>query len=165
MHGNRDFLIGETFANETGIAILPDPYVLDINNQKVVLSHGDLLCTDDTDYMNFRNEVHTEKWQSSFLQKDINERKQIAASLRDDSEEATSKKSDAVTDVNAKAVEDFINEYQPDLFIHGHTHRPGIHNIELNNLSSKRIVLGDWGAKGWYLTLDSKDPDLKEFNI
>ena len=165
MHGNRDFLIGETFANETGITILPDPYVLDINNQKVVLSHGDLLCTDDTDYMNFRNEVHTEKWQSSFLQKDINERKQIAASLRDDSEEATSKKSDTVTDVNAQAVENFINKHQPDLFIHGHTHRPGIHNIELNNLSSKRIVLGDWGTKGWYLALDSKDADLKEFNI
>ena len=165
MHGNRDFLIGATFADETGITILPDPYVLDINNQKVVLSHGDSLCTDDTDYINFRNEVHTEKWQSSFLQKDINERKQIAASLRDDSEEATSKKSDTVTDVNAQAVEDFINEYQPDLFIHGHTHRPGIHNIELNNLSSKRIVLGDWGIKGWYLTLDSKGPDLKEFNI
>ena len=165
MHGNRDFLIGETFANETGITILPDPYFLDINNQKVVLSHGDFLCTDDTDYMHFRNEVHTEKWQSSFLQKDINERKQIAASLRDDSEEATSKKSDAVTDVNAQAVENFINEHQPDLFIHGHTHRPGIHNIELNNLSSKRIVLGDWGTKGWYLALDSKDADLKEFNI
>jgi UDP-2,3-diacylglucosamine hydrolase len=165
MHGNRDFLIGETFANETGITILPDPYVLDINNQKVVLSHGDSLCTDDTDYMNFRNEVHTEKWQSGFLQKDINERKQIAASLRDDSEEATSKKSDTVTDVNAQAVENFINKHQPDLFIHGHTHRPGVHNIELNNLSSKRIVLGDWGAKGWYLALDSKDADLKEFNI
>ena len=165
MHGNRDFLIGETFANETGITILPDPYVLDINNQKVVLSHGDSLCTDDTDYMNFRNEVHTEKWQSGFLQKDINERKQIAASLRDDSEEATSKKSDTVTDVNAQEVENFINKHQPDLFIHGHTHRPGVHNIELNNLSSKRIVLGDWGAKGWYLALDSKDADLKEFNI
>ena len=165
MHGNRDFLIGETFANETGITILPDPYVLDINNQKVVLSHGDFLCTDDTDYMNFRNKVHTEEWQSSFLQKDINERKQIAASLRDDSEEATSKKSDTVTDVNAQAVENFINKHQPDLFIHGHTHRPGVHNIELNNLSSKRIVLGDWGTKGWYLALDSKDADLKEFNI
>ena len=115
--------------------------------------------------MNFRNEVHTEKWQSSFLQKDINERKQIAASLRDDSEEATSKKSDTVTDVNAQAVENFINKHQPNLFIHGHTHRPGVHNIELNNLSSKRIVLGDWGAKGWYLALDSKDAYLKEFNI
>ena len=100
MHGNRDFLVGESFAKETGITILPDPYTLDINGQNVILSHGDFLCTDDQDYIDFRNQVREEDWQTNFLNKTLDERKQIAATLREDSKEATSKKSDAITDVN-----------------------------------------------------------------
>ena len=161
MHGNRDFLIGESFAQETGIKILPDPFTLDINGQKVILSHGDFLCTDDTDYIDFRNKVRTKDWQSDFLQKDILERKEIAKNLRNDSKEATSQKSNTITDVNNQSVENFINEHQPDIFIHGHTHRPGIHEINL----SKRIVLGDWGEYGWYLTIDEKDYNLEKFKI
>ena len=90
IHGNRDFLVGEVFAKETGITILPDPYTLEINGQKVILSHGDFLCTDDKDYIEFRNQVRDQNWQNSFLKKSLNERKQIAASLRVD------KKSSAV---------------------------------------------------------------------
>ena len=75
MHGNRDFLIGEAFAKETGITILPDPYTLEINNQKVILSHGDFLCTNDKDYIDFRNKVREEDWQLNFLSKSLNERK------------------------------------------------------------------------------------------
>ena len=75
IHGNRDFLIGNSFAEDTGITILPDPYVLDINNQNVVISHGDFLCTDDKDYISFRNEVRSEEWQSNFLNKSLIERK------------------------------------------------------------------------------------------
>ena len=104
MHGNRDFLVGESFAKETGITILPDPYTLEINGQKVVLSHGDFLCTDDQDYIDFRNQVREQDWQSNFLSKSLNERKQIAANLRTDSKEATSKKSDSITDVNEQSV-------------------------------------------------------------
>ena len=161
MHGNRDFLVGESFAQETGIKILPDPFTLDINGQKVILSHGDFLCTDDTDYIDFRNKVRTKNWQSDFLQKDILERKEIAKNLRNDSKEATSQKSNTITDVNNQSVENFINEHQPDIFIHGHTHRPGTHEINL----SKRIVLGDWGEYGWYLTIDEKDYNLEKFKI
>jgi len=129
MHGNRDFLVGESFATETGITILPDPYTLEINDQKVVLSHGDFLCTDDEEYINFRNEVREQDWQSNFLSKSLNERKQIAANLRTDSKEATSKKADSITDVNEQSVLNFVNQHEPDLFIHGHTHRPNIHDI------------------------------------
>ena len=97
IHGNRDFLVGESFAKETGITILPDPYTLEINGKTAILSHGDFLCTDDKDYINFRNQVRDQNWQNSFLKKSLNERKQIAASLRADSKEATSKKSDTIT--------------------------------------------------------------------
>ena len=96
-------------------------------------------CTDDKDYIDFRNQVRDKDWQNNFL-KTINERKQIAATLRTDSKEATLRKSDEITDVNNQSVEDFINEHQPDVFIHGHTYRPNIHNVG----ASKRIVLGDW---------------------
>ena len=161
MHGNRDFLVGEAFGKETGITILPDPYALEINNQKVILSHGDFLCTDDKDYIDFRNQVRDKDWQNNFLEKPLDERKQIAATLRADSKEATSKKSNEITDVNNQSVEDFINEHQPDLFIHGHTHRPNIHDVG----SSNRIVLGDWGDYGWVLNIDNQDFDLEKFLI
>jgi UDP-2,3-diacylglucosamine hydrolase len=161
MHGNRDFLVGESFAKETGITILPDPYSLDINGRNVILSHGDFLCTDDQDYIDFRNQVREEDWQTNFLNKTLDERKQIAATLREDSKEATSKKSDAITDVNNQSVEDFINKHQPHLFIHGHTHRPNIHDVG----ASKRIVLGDWGDCGWLLTINEQEFNLEKFSI
>ena len=130
-----------------------------------MISHGDFLCTDDVDYITFRNQVRSDEWQSEFLNKPIAEREEIAKSMRDESQEATAEKSNAITDVNAVAVSDFLLEHTPDLFIHGHTHRPNIHNIESENLVSKRIVLGDWGATGWYLALNSNNIDLQEFNI
>ena len=161
IHGNRDFLVGEAFAKETGITILPDPFNLEINNQKVILSHGDFLCTDDKDYIDFKKQVRDQDWQNNFLKKTINERKQIAATLRTDSKEATLKKSDEITDVNNRSVEDFINEHQPHLFIHGHTHRPNIHDVG----SAKRIVLGDWEEIGWFLSITDKKFKLNKFNI
>ena len=161
IHGNRDFLIGQTFAEETGITILPDPYSLVINEQKIVISHGDFLCTDDVDYITFRNQVRTQEWQSDFLQKPLSEREAIAVSMRDASQEATAEKSNTITDVNLDAVNSFIDEHKADLFIHGHTHRPDIHNLE----SAKRIVLGDWGNSGWYCWLDKDSYQLEQFSI
>ncbi|MDA7821748.1 UDP-2,3-diacylglucosamine diphosphatase [Gammaproteobacteria bacterium] len=161
MHGNRDFLVGESFATETGITILPDPYTLEINDQKVVLSHGDFLCTDDQDYINFRNQVREKDWQTNFLNKTLDERKKIAANLRTDSKEATSKKADSITDVNEQSVLNFVNQHESDLFIHGHTHRPNIHNTG----SSKRIVLGDWENYGWVLNINDQDFELEKFSI
>ena len=110
IHGNRDFLIGNDFAKDTGITILPDPYSLDINGQKVVLSHGDFLCTDDIDYIAFRDQVRTKEWQANFLQKDLTERKEIAEAMRGASQEATAEKSNTITDVNIDAVNSFIDE-------------------------------------------------------
>ncbi len=161
IHGNRDFLIGQDFAEETGITILPDPFHLEVNGETLIISHGDFLCTDDVDYINFRNQVRTKEWQSNFLEKDIEERKQIAASLRDDSQEATAEKSLEITDVNSEVVLNFLNEHTPNLFIHGHTHKPGIHEVN----SCKRIVLGDWGEYGWFLSVDENGYKLDKFLI
>ncbi len=161
MHGNRDFLIGKTFANEVGISIIPDPYTLDINGMKTIVSHGDFLCTDDKDYINFRNQVRDQAWQNHFLDKTIDERKEIALNLRTDSREATSKKLNSITDVNNQSVEDFINKHKPQLFIHGHTHRPNIHHVGF----SKRIVLGDWEDYGWFLTINEQELNLQKFSI
>ena len=161
MHGNRDFLIGETFANEVGILILSDPYTLNINGLNVILSHGDFLCTDDVDYMDFRNKVRSEEWQKDFLSKSIDERNEIANSLRSGSKDATSEKSLEITDANPEAINDFIQKNQPDIFIHGHTHRPKIHESNL----FKRVVLGDWDKSGWCLSITENNLDLKEFKI
>ena len=161
MHGNRDFLIGKTFANEVGVSILSDPYTLNINGLNVILSHGDFLCTDDVDYMDFRNRVRSEEWQKDFLSKSIGERNEIANSLRSSSKDATSEKSLEITDVNLEAINDFIQKNQPDIFIHGHTHRPKIHQDDL----FKRVVLGDWDKSGWCLSITENNLDLKEFKI
>ena len=161
MHGNRDFLIGDTFALETGIEILPDPFTFKIGQKDILLSHGDFLCTDDVDYINFRNEVRSPDWQKNFLSKSLEERRQIADALRADSKEATIQKAEEITDVNQAAVESLLNAEEPDIFIHGHTHRPNIHEYA----SSKRIVLGDWGDFGWYLRLDDESYNLEKFSI
>ena len=161
MHGNRDFLIGDAFANEVGISILSDPYTLDINGMKTVLSHGDFLCTDDTDYIEFRNKVRSKEWQKDFLSKSIDERNEIANSLRADSKEATSEKPLEITDINNDTLKNFINMNKSDLFIHGHTHRPKIHDTQIIN----RVVLGAWNEYGWYLTIDEKDYNLEKFKI
>lgn len=161
MHGNRDFLIGKTFANEVGISIISDPYSLDINGLKTILSHGDFLCTDDSDYIEFRNNVRSEEWQKDFLAKSIDERNEIANLLRSESKNATSEKSLEITDANLETVNNFIQENNPDIFIHGHTHRPKIHQHN----STKRVVLGDWDKCGWYLSIEENSLNLKEFKI
>ncbi len=161
MHGNRDFLLGEAFASEVGISLLSDPHTLDINGLKTILSHGDFLCTDDTNYIDFRNKVRSEDWQKNFLSKSIDERNDIASSLRSHSRDATSKKSLEITDANPETVNNFIKENKPDIFIHGHTHRPKIHDYD----SSKRVVLGDWDESGWYFSIIENSLNLKKFKI
>ena len=161
MHGNRDFLIGEAFAGQVGISIISDPYTLNINGMKAILSHGDFLCTDDADYIEFRNKVRSEVWKKDFLSKSIDERNEIANLLRSDSKDATSEKSLEITDANLETVNNFIQENKPDIFIHGHTHRPKIHEHN----STKRVVLGDWDKFGWYLTIDETGYNLNKFQI
>ena len=149
MAGNRDFLLGASFASRVKLSLLYEPHILQLGQDRVVLIHGDTLCTDDQDYQAFRSMVRTAKWQSDFLGKPLAERQHIAARLRAESVDAMSQKSYAIMDVNQAAVQDCFTRNQVSTIIHGHTHRPAIHRYD-SDLS--RIVLGDWGQEPSYLS-------------
>jgi UDP-2,3-diacylglucosamine hydrolase len=148
MHGNRDFMIGREFANETGIEILKDPYKVTMYGEKALLSHGDLLCTDDVQYQRVRKMVRDPDWQASMRAKPLKERLRIAKEARRQSLEQTINMSLEIMDVNQQAVEAVLREHNVDVLLHGHTHRPGVHKIDLGSRRARRIVLGDWYTQG-----------------
>jgi UDP-2,3-diacylglucosamine hydrolase len=162
MHGNRDFMIGRQFANETGVQILKDPYPVDMYGQKALLSHGDALCTDDTQYQRVRLMTRNPDWQASILAKPLKERLRIAEEARRQSLERTLNMTMDIMDVNQDEVRRVIKEHGVDVLLHGHTHRPGIHSIDLGNRKAKRIVLGDWYRQGSVLRWDLRGPKLRE---
>jgi UDP-2,3-diacylglucosamine hydrolase len=141
MAGNRDFLLGEVFAERIGMTLLEEPLLLRLGQHKVALMHGDSLCTDDHDYQAFRAMVRDPRWKAGLLAKPLAKRQQIAAQMRRDSTAAMRNKASEIMDVNATAVMQIFREQQVDVIIHGHTHRPATHDYE-SNLT--RIVLGDW---------------------
>jgi len=165
MHGNRDFLIGQDFASRCGAELIHEPFKLKLNQKHILLMHGDTLCTDDTRYQMFRNMVRTPKWQQDFLSKPLTERVEIAQAMRETSKKETQEKTEAIMDVNQDAVTTAFVEHETQLIIHGHTHRPAIHQLEVNNNPAVRVVLGDWYSQGSYLELnDINSFDLKEFH-
>lgn len=147
MHGNRDFLFGERFANETGAVLLPDPYPL---GDQILLSHGDRYCTDDLEYQQMRALLRSSQWQASVLQQSLAERRQLAAGLRQQSKEASANKAANIMDVNAEAVAIEMAQERRRLLIHGHTHRPGRHRMD----GFERLVLGDWSHAAWIAEID-----------
>ena len=165
MHGNRDFLIGEKFCEDTGITLLDDPCKLELFGKATLLMHGDLLCTKDVDYQEFRNTSRNPQWRKEFLDKPIEERERMAEALRLDSKEATNLKKDEIMDVTPEAVEEIMTLHNVELLIHGHTHRPKVHSLEINETPAQRIVLGDWDKSAWYIWMDNKSCELKEFPI
>jgi len=160
MHGNRDFMIGETFAEETGVTILPDPYPLDLFGKRVLLSHGDALCTDDTEYQKVRTMTRNPDWQAMILAKPLEERIAIAKQARARSQDRNKTLSESIVDVNADAVRQTISEYGVEILLHGHTHRPGIHGVEVDDRFAKRVVLGDWYDQGSVLRWDEDGLEL-----
>ena len=160
MHGNRDFMIGETFAEETGVTILPDPYPLDLFGKRVLLSHGDALCTDDTEYQKVRTMTRNPDWQAMILAKPLEERISIAKQARARSQDRNKTLSESIVDVNADAVRQTISEYGVEILLHGHTHRPGIHGVEVDDRFAKRVVLGDWYDQGSVLRWDEDGLEL-----
>ena len=161
IHGNRDFLCGQKFAEQSNLTLLPDPFFLNFFDQKIALSHGDNFCTEDLEYIKFKKEVRSEKWQQEFLQKPLDDRLNIASNMRDASQKNNSNKDIAIMDVTPTAIQEFFTEHRIDLLIHGHTHRPNTHQIN----SGTRIVLGDWHKTGWCLMLDEQQQELKEFTL
>ena len=162
MHGNRDFMIGDEFAAETGVTILKDPEVIDLHGEKVLLSHGDALCTDDVQYQKFRTMTRNPEWQAMMRAKTIKERIAHALEARQGSTEHGKTVDDEITDVNQGAVEEIIRQHGVDILLHGHTHRPAIHEVRLGDRTATRIVLGDWFEQGSVVRWDADGPRLEE---
>jgi len=149
--GNRDFLVSSKFADACGLQILPDPFIADFANiggQKIILTHGDALCTDDLAYMAFRAQVRQPDWQREFLARPLEQRKAIIAGLRQGSRDAQREKTEAIMDVNEGAVGALFEVSGTDTMIHGHTHRPARHLKMNNDVERIRYVLPDWDCDG-----------------
>jgi UDP-2,3-diacylglucosamine hydrolase len=144
MHGNRDFLLGQRFCAATGTRLLGDYERVTLFGEPVLLTHGDLLCTDDTRYMTLRQELRSPEWQGAFLARSLAERRQIASDLRQLSATEIAAKDDYIMDVNQAAVERTMRDFDVTLLLHGHTHRPAVHRFALDGRPAARIVLGAW---------------------
>jgi UDP-2,3-diacylglucosamine hydrolase len=142
--GNRDFLIGQQFCKETGITLLDEYTVIDLNGIKTLLTHGDLLCTDDIAYQDFRKKSHTDEWQQNVLSKPLLIRLLAARWYRFRSHFHKRKKSQDIMDVNQQTVIKVMEQYNCLRLIHGHTHRPAIHDLIINRKAGQRFVLAEW---------------------
>ena len=142
--GNRDFLVGPDFAARTGIKILKDQTILEIDQQRIMIAHGDQFCIDDVDYIQARAEFMKPSWQQAYLSQSIQERKTVALELRALSEQKKRQKSEEIMDVNPDEIKRILQEHELDILIHGHTHRPYVHKIEHQGKSYRRYVLGEW---------------------
>lgn len=160
--GNRDFMLGEKFANDIGGTLLQDETVLEIAGQPTLLLHGDTLCTDDVDYQQFRTLVHSAEWQAEMMSKPLLERRELARQLRSMSIDAASNKPEDIMDVNAQAVATAMQAAGVVRMIHGHTHRPARHETD----KGERVVLGDWTTQqGWLLRERESTLTLESFAI
>ena len=162
IHGNRDFLIGADFAAATGITLLEDNTLIDLYGQKILIAHGDALCTDDTQYQQFRNMVRNPAWQQQFLSLPIEERLAQVAEARSKSNADKKYKSVAIMDVNADAVDTLMRSNNYAVMIHGHTHRPAVHEWTLDDNACERWVLPDWsGEEGGFMRTDSSGWEME----
>ncbi|AOS97742.1 UDP-2,3-diacylglucosamine hydrolase [Microbulbifer aggregans] len=165
MHGNRDFLLGEDFAHRAGAVLLQDPSLVNLGGRKVLLMHGDSLCTRDTEYMAFRQQARDPQWQAALLAKPLDERRQIAAQIRAVSKSMNSRKAEDIMDVTPEEVEKAMRNHGVHTLIHGHTHRPARHTLTVDGENAERIVLGDWGKDGWCIRADDKTLELIHWPI
>ena len=154
-HGNRDFLIGDQFAQAVGASLLDEMTVIDLYGTPTLLMHGDTLCTDDIEYQQLRVILRNPQWQADFLSKSIQDRIKEADNLRLISQKQTKDKQADSLDVNQQQVEKIMREFNVRQLIHGHTHRPATHEFLLDNLPAKRIVLADWYQQSSWLKVDS----------
>jgi len=163
IHGNRDFLISKRFARESGMTLLPQERVLELYGRRVLIMHGDTLCTDDAGYQAFRAKVHQPWLQTLFLALPLFIRKRVAARMRAGSKAANSSKSLAIMDVNKHAVVAEMEKYRVQWLIHGHTHRPDVHALTVNGEPAFRVVLGAWHREGSMVKVTPDDVELIAF--
>ncbi|MBI3775060.1 MAG: UDP-2,3-diacylglucosamine diphosphatase [Gammaproteobacteria bacterium] len=156
MHGNRDFLLGAQFADATGCPLMDDPTVISLFGTPTLLMHGDTLCTDDTAYQNMRAQVRDPKWQQQVLAQTWEQRIALAKRYRSESQKQTRDKPEYITDVNQQAVEAAMRTAGVTRLIHGHTHRPAVHEFMLDGQPAQRFVLPDWYQNGGVLEWDER---------
>jgi len=160
MHGNRDFLIGEHFATATGVQILPDPVLITLYGERILAMHGDALCTDDRAYQRLRATVRDPDWQRRFLRLPAAARRALAGAARAGSRAHNATLYPAIADVNATSVAAVLRGAAVATLVHGHTHRPAVHSLEVDGRARTRIVLGDWYEAGSALRWDREGHEL-----
>ena len=163
MHGNRDFLLGKRFCAATGGTLLEDPSVIDIDGTRTLLMHGDTLCTDDVDYQAWRWKVRNRLVHFLFLALPLDWRRKLSVKGREKSKAVIADKPAEIMDVNADAVREAFREHGVTRMVHGHTHRPGHHELEVDGRKCERWVLPDWYGPGGYLELERGKPRLVRF--
>ncbi|TWI00956.1 UDP-2,3-diacylglucosamine hydrolase [Luteimonas cucumeris] len=169
IRGNRDFLVGDDYARRAGLAILPDPAVVMLYGKPVLLMHGDLLCTDDVAYQQFRAQTRNPAWQAQFLAQPLAARLAFAqqaraASLARQGELRDAGTMEAITDVSPTSVSETFARYGIDTLVHGHTHRPAMHELAVDARHCRRIVLGDWYEQGSVLRVDAEGLQLESLS-
>lgn len=164
MHGNRDFLYRNEWEEQTSTELLPDPYVLETSNQNnsILLSHGDAYCTSDLAYMQARALFRSHEWQDGILASSLDDRRELARTLREQSKQHNQLKAANITDVVNEPIVQDLEKFSCTSMIHGHTHRPGIHDLSGDRT---RVVLGDWDRCGWVLFETDGRFDLHRFAI
>jgi UDP-2,3-diacylglucosamine hydrolase len=161
MHGNRDFLLSEQFCRRSGAQLLSDPVIVTLYGEPVLVMHGDALCTDDRAYQRLRATVREPAWQRQFLALSTASRRALAGAARAGSRAHTAAMEYAITDVNAGSVAAALRGAGTATLLHGHTHRPAIHALQVDGRPCTRIVLGDWYDQGSLLRWDENGPTLE----
>ncbi len=159
--GNRDFLVGKKFANATGVQLLGDETVIDLYGQKTVVLHGDTLCTRDVKYLEYREKVHQPWLQWVFNRIPFFIKKKIVSKVQSDIKQDKQTKALDIMDVTPEEVVRVMAHHDVDLMIHGHTHRPAVHEIQSESVPKQRIVLGDWYTQGSVLVYDQNRFELQ----
>ena len=161
LHGNRDFLLGRGFSARSGCRLLADPVIAQLDGERVLLTHGDALCTDDHAYQELRSIVRAPAWQQRFLALPRSSREVLADEARAGSRRHTARTVPDIMDVNAAAVAAAFRATRVRRMIHGHTHRPGVHDLELDGAPVQRIVLGAWYEQGSFLRYERGSYQLR----
>jgi len=154
MHGNRDFMLGRTFCHKAGCKLLADPSVVQLCGEPVLLMHGDSLCTRDEGYMRLRRLLRNPLSLFVLRNLPLATRRKLARKLRNESRTQTRMKASDIIDVTPELIPGVLAEHRVRTLIHGHTHRPATHDLEVDGQPAKRIVLGDWDRQGWALQVD-----------
>lgn len=165
IHGNRDFLLGQAFCQDVGMILLPEQHTIKIGHDTILLLHGDELCTRDLDYMTFREKVRDKDFQQEFLSHSIPERINIAMQAREESKKDQKTKSTEIMDVTPEEVIKAFSQHNCDFMLHGHTHRPAVHDLSVEGTPKQRIVLGDWDTLVWYVKWNDTGYNLKHYPV